>query len=76
MNDDKIKTGDVVQLNSGGPPMTVGGVGPREETEHLEALPEGACVCAWFATVRRFDAEVYGEPMRGVFHLDTIRKVA
>lgn len=75
MNEKTIKTGDVVTLNSGGPPMTVGGVGPREETEHLEALPEGVCVCAWFCTVQRLGADIYGEPQRGVFHVDMLKKV-
>lgn len=84
VKDDKIKTGDVVVLKSGGPPMTAGGVGPREESEHLEALPEGACVCSWFpespigrgAYVTTSPASpTYGSPERGVFHVDMLRRV-
>ena len=58
-----IKAGDVVELKSGGPRMTVesGGPSPKEESE-------GCVCCIWFD-----DGECL---QRAVFHAECLKKHA
>lgn len=82
-SDDKIKTGDVVTLKSGGPPMTVGQMGPLDASDMLDApLAAGECVCAWFPVLactsmvkRDNEPTYYGSCERGVFHVDMLKRV-
>lgn len=58
----EIKKGDRVQLKSGGPIMTVSGIGDYSMSKGIE----NGALCVWF------DGK---EPKERVFDLDTIEKV-
>lgn len=59
----EIKSGDVVELKSGGPRMTVESGGPSPEEKS-----EGCVCCIWFAND--------DSPQRAVFHAECLKKHA
>jgi uncharacterized protein YodC (DUF2158 family) len=71
---DKIETGDVVQLKSGGPLMTAGEISSDDNEDCV--LEPGEVTCAWFQPCGATkDATLYGQAQSGTFHVDMLRKV-
>lgn len=68
----EIKVGDIVQLKSGGPEMTVSRIIDSKKMIHSDyaykdqGFDDGDAVCIWFRN---------DEPMERAFKIDTLDKV-
>jgi uncharacterized protein YodC (DUF2158 family) len=51
MSDSNFKAGDVVRLKSGGPPMTIEGIG-----KYSMGATQDRAKCVWFEGMKRMEA--------------------